>query len=145
MIHLTQKLEGSRQRALQNDPAKIYDARNPISGERFQAETVYVCPKSCTPTVSAWNSHIYIHIYIYIYIYTYIHIYIVYMWQMSSVFSLESVQRNDAGNYLIDENVIKTKRPFLLPMVSCNGFVIPLFSHMLQNTEKIGFKPMNRS
>ena len=43
---------------------------------------------------------------IYIYIYTYM-----YMWQMSSVFSHESAQRNDAGN-LIDKNVFKTTRSF---------------------------------
>ena len=33
------------------------------------------------------------------------------MWQMSSVFSHESAQRNDAG-HLIDENVFKTTRSF---------------------------------
>ena len=37
----------------------------------------------------------------------YIFIYIVYMWQMPSVFSHESAQRNDAG-HLKDENVFKT-------------------------------------
>ena len=40
-----------------------------------------------------------------------IYIYIVYMWQMSPVFSHESAQRNDAG-HLICENVFKTTRPF---------------------------------
>ena len=33
------------------------------------------------------------------------------MWQMSSVFSHESAQRNDAG-HLIDKNVFKTTRSF---------------------------------
>ena len=37
--------------------------------------------------------------------------YQVYMWQMSSVFSHESAQRNDAG-HLIDKNVFKTTRSF---------------------------------
>ena len=42
----------------------------------------------------------------------YIYIYIqMYMWQMSSVFSHESAQRNDAG-HLIDKNVFKTTRSF---------------------------------
>ena len=36
---------------------------------------------------------------------------LVYMWQMSSVFSHESLQRNVAG-HLIDENVFKTTRSF---------------------------------
>ena len=40
-----------------------------------------------------------------------IYIYIMYMWQMSSVFSHESAQRNDAG-HLIDKNVFKTIRSF---------------------------------
>ena len=47
--------------------------------------------------------HTHTHIYVYIYIY------IVYMWHMSSVFSHESAQRNDAG-HLICENVYKTKK-----------------------------------
>ena len=34
------------------------------------------------------------------------------MWQMLSVFSHESAQRNDAS-YLIDENAFKTTRQFL--------------------------------
>ena len=57
-------------------------------------------------------------------IYMYIYIYIVYMWQMSSVFSHESVQRNDAG-HLIEHGHFAT-----------NGFVFPLFRQMIQNTEK---------
>ena len=46
------------------------------------------------------NDHNVTHIYIYMY-----------MWQMSSVFSHESAQRNDAG-HLIDKNVFKTTRSF---------------------------------
>ena len=46
-----------------------------------------------------------------LYIYIYVCVYSVYMWQMSSVFSHESAQRNGAG-HLICENVFKTTRPF---------------------------------
>ena len=45
------------------------------------------------------------------FIYMFIYIYIMYMWQMSSVFSHESAQRNDAG-HLIDKNVFKTTQSF---------------------------------
>ena len=53
--------------------------------------------------------YICMYVYVYIYMYMYIYINIVYMWQMSSVFSHESAQRNDAG-HLIDKNVFKTTR-----------------------------------
>ena len=52
------------------------------------------------------------------------------MWQMSSVFSYESAQRNDAG-HLIDEMSLKQHGHF-----ATNGFVFPLLRQMLQNTEK---------
>ena len=52
------------------------------------------------------------------------------MWQMSSVLSHVSVQRNDAG-HLIDENVFKQHGHF-----ATNGFVFPLVRQMLQNTVK---------
>ena len=53
-----------------------------------------------------------------------------YMWQMSSVFSHESAQRNDAG-HLIDKMSLKEHGH-----IATNGFVFPLFRQMLQNTEK---------
>ena len=49
---------------------------------------------------------------------------------MSSVFSHESVQRNDAG-HLIDKMSLKQHGHF-----ATNGFVFPLFRQMLQNKEK---------
>ena len=49
---------------------------------------------------------------------------------MSSVFSHESAQRNDAG-HLIDKMSLKQHGHF-----ATNGFMFPLFRQMLQNTEK---------
>ena len=56
--------------------------------------------------------------------------YNVYMWQMSSVLSHESAQRNDAG-HLICENVFKTTRPFCY-----QWFRVSTRQAMLQNTVK---------
>ena len=50
------------------------------------------------------------------------------MWQMSSVFSHESAQRNDAG-HIICENVSKTKRPYCY-----QWFRVSTRQAMLQNT-----------
>ena len=52
------------------------------------------------------------------------------MWQMSSVFSHESGQRNDAG-HLICGNVFKTKRPYCY-----QWFRVSTRQAMLQNTVK---------
>ena len=61
------------------------------------------------------------------------------MWQMSSVFSHESAQRNDAG-HLIYENVFKTTRSFRYQWFRVS-------THQANATKhgKINFKPMNRS
>ena len=84
--------------------------------------------------------YLFLSLYIYININKYIYcIYIVYMWQMSSVFSHESAQRNDAG-HLIDKNVFKTTRSF--------GYQLFRVSTLQANATKhgkINFKPMNRS
>ena len=71
----------------------------------------------------------------YIYIYTYI----LYLWQMSSVFSHESAQRNDAG-HVIDENVFKTTRPFCYQWFRVSTRQANATKH-----GKINFKPMNCS
>ena len=52
------------------------------------------------------------------------------MWQMSSVITHESAQRNDAG-HLICENVFKTTRPF-----SYQWFRVSTRRAMLQNMVK---------
>ena len=65
--------------------------------------------------------------------------YIMYMWQMSSVFSHESAQRNDAG-HLIDKNVFKTTRSFCYQWFRVSTLQANATKH-----GKINFKPMNRS
>ena len=45
-----------------------------------------------------------------------------YMWQMSSVFSHESAQRNDAG-HLIDKNVFKNDRVVLKTFLSLSLYI----------------------
>ena len=65
--------------------------------------------------------------------------YQMYMWQMSSVFSHESAQRNDAG-HLIDKNVFKTTRSFCYQWFRVSTLQANSTKH-----GKINFKPMNRS
>ena len=89
-----------------------------------------------TGTVSrfwAGITHTYTHTHIYIYIR------IVYMWHMSSVFSHENAQRNDA-EHLIYESVFKTTRSFRY-----QWFRVSTHQENATKHGKINFKPMNRS